>query len=400
MPDYTDVFGGANIYPSEISYSSVSLSANITLSWPEETSTNLNLATRIMDVTPAGAGFNITLPDAKKSGTGNTILFNNKGTAIFTVLNAGGVQVGTIAGGQIWQTYLTDNTTTNGVWQILQYGATTSSANASSLAGTGIVAVGTLLSQSVPVTAFSANYTAGVNDRARMFNWTGAAGVFNLPTPGSVGNNWFAYLRNSGSGQVSVVPPGTTTIDGTSPLAFQPGESAIIASDGTNFYTIGFGQAATFAFDYTVIDVAGAGDFTLSGAQLNRVAYRFTGTLTGARTIIIPATVQQYWIDNRTTGSFTFTVKVSGTTGVTLTTNERGIYYCDGSELLDADTATIATPLSIADGGTGATSAGQALLNLGGTSVGLALFQAANQAAAWTALGVAQAGNINGGTFT
>jgi hypothetical protein len=278
---------------------------------------------------------------------------------------------------------LTDNTTTNGVWQILQYGATTSSANASSLAGTGIVAVGTLLSQSVPVTAFSANYTAGVNDRARMFNWTGAAGVFNLPTPGSVGNNWFAYLRNSGSGQVSVVPPGTTTIDGTSPLAFQPGESAIIASDGTNFYTIGFGQAATFAFDYTVIDVAGAGDFTLSGAQLNRVAYRFTGTLTGARTIIIPATV-----------------KVSGTTGVTLTTNERGIYYCDGSELLDADTATIATPLSIADGGTGATSAGQALLNLGGTSVGLALFQAANQAAAWTALGVAQAGNINGGTFT
>ena len=130
------------------------------------------------------------------------------------------------------------------------------------------------------------------------------------------------------------------------------------------------------------------------------MAYRFTGTLTGARTIIIPATVQQYWIDNRTTGSFTFTVKVSGTTGVTLTTNERGIYYCDGSELLDADTATIATPLSIADGGTGATSAGQALLNLGGTSVGLALFQAANQAAAWTALGVAQAGNINGGTFT
>ena len=103
MPSYTDVFGGANIYPSEISYSSVSLSASITLSWPEETSTSVNLATRIMDVTPTGAGFNITMPDAKKSGTGNTILFNNKGTAIFTVLNAGGVQVGTVAGGQLWQ---------------------------------------------------------------------------------------------------------------------------------------------------------------------------------------------------------------------------------------------------------------------------------------------------------
>jgi hypothetical protein len=110
--------------------------------------------------------------------------------------------------------------------------------------------------------------------------------------------------------------------------------------------------------------------------------------------------VQQYWIDNRTTGSFTFTVKVSGTTGVTLTTNERGIFYCDGSEILDADTATIGLPISIANGGTGATSAGAALINLGGTSTGIALFEAANQAAAWTALGVAQAGNVNGGTFT
>ena len=399
MPSYTDVFGGANIYPSEISYSAVALAASITLSWPEETSSNVNLATRIMDVTPSAISFTITLPDATKSGTGNTILFNNKGSHTFTVLNAGGVQVGTIAAGELWQVYLTDNTTTNGVWQLLQYGATTSSANASALAGTGIVAVGAVLSQSVPITAFNSNYTAGNTDRARMYNWTGAGGVLTLPDPTVVGDNWFIYLRNSGSGQVSVTPTGSVQIDGTAPLAFQPGESSIIASDGTNFYTIGFGQASTFAFDYTVIDVAGSGDFTLSGAQLNRVAYRFTGALTGARNIIIPATVQQYWIDNRTTGAYTFTVKVSGTTGVVLTTNERGIFYCDGSQILDADTATIGVPISIANGGTGATSAGAALINLGGTSTGIALFEAANQAAAWTALGVAQAGNINGGTY-
>ena len=66
MPSYTDVFGGANIYPSEISYSSLNLTADITLSWPEETSTNVNLATRIIDVTQASAGFSIILPDAKK----------------------------------------------------------------------------------------------------------------------------------------------------------------------------------------------------------------------------------------------------------------------------------------------------------------------------------------------
>jgi len=399
MPSYTDVFGGANIYPSEISYSSVALTASITLSWPEETSTNVNLATRIMDVTPSAGSFNITLPDANKSGTGNTILFNNKGSYTFTVLNAGGSQVGTIASGQLWQVYLTDNTTANGAWQLLQYGATTSSANASALAGTGIVAVGAVLSQSVPITTFNSNYTAGDTDRARMYNWTGAGGTLVLPDPTAVGDNWFLYLRNSGSGQVAVNTPGSVQIDGATTLAFQPGESAIIASDGTNFYTIGFGQSSTFAFDYTVINAAGSGDLTLSGAQLNRVAYRFTGALTAARNIIIPATVQQYWIDNRTTGAYTFTVKVAGTTGVVLVTNERGIFYCDGSELLDADTAAVGFPISIAQGGTGATSAGAALINLGGTSTGIALFEATNQAAAWTALGVAQAGNVNGGTY-
>jgi hypothetical protein len=389
MPSYTDVFGGANIYPSEISYSAVALTTSITLSWPEETSTNVNLATRIMDVTPSAGSFNITLPDADKSGTGNTILFNNKGSYTFTVLNAGGTQVGTIASGQLWQVYLTDNTTANGAWQLLQYGATTSSANASALAGTGIVAVGAVLSQSVPITTFNSNYTAGDTDRARMYNWTGAGGTLVLPDPTAVGDNWFLYLRNSGSVQ----------IDGATTLAFQPGESAIIASDGTNFYTIGFGQSSTFAFDYTVINAAGSGDLTLSGAQLNRVAYRFTGALTAARNIIIPATVQQYWIDNRTTGAYTFTVKVAGTTGIVLVTNERGIFYCDGSELLDADTAAVGFPISVAQGGTGATSAGAALINLGGTSTGVALFEATNQAAAWTALGVAQAGNVNGGTY-
>ena len=399
MPSYTDVFGGANIYPSEISYSAVALTASITLSWPEETSTNVNLATRIMDVTPSAGSFNITLPDANKSGTGNTILFNNKGSYTFTVLNAGGSQVGTIASGQLWQVYLTDNTTANGAWQLLQYGATTSSANASALAGTGIVAVGAVLSQSVPITTFNSNYTAGDTDRARMYNWTGAGGTLVLPDPTAVGDNWFLYLRNSGSGQVAVNTPGSVQIDGATTLAFQPGESAIIASDGTNFYTIGFGQSSTFAFDYTVINAAGSGDLTLSGAQLNRVAYRFTGALTAARNIIIPATVQQYWIDNRTTGAYTFTVKVAGTTGIVLVTNERGIFYCDGSELLDADTAAVGFPISIAQGGTGATSAGAALINLGGTSTGIALFEATNQAAAWTALGVAQAGNVNGGTY-
>ena len=399
MPIYTDVFGGANIYPSEISYSSVALVADIVLSWPEETSTNVNLATRIMDVTPATSGLSIVLPDADKTGTGNTILFNNRGASTFTVRNALGVQIVTVAAGTLWQVYLTNNSTAAGTWQSLQYGSTTSIANASALAGTGIVAVGALLSQSVPVTSFNSNFTTSLADRARMFNWTGAGGTLTLPDPTIVGNNWFIYLRNSGSGAISADAPGVSSINGASFLSFQPGESAIIACDGNDFYTIGFGQSATFAFDYTVIDVAGTGNYTLTGTELNRVAYRFTGLLTGNRNIIVPATVQQYWVDNRTTGSYTLTVKTPAGLGVSVAQNQRAILYSDGTDVLDADTAGISIPLDVVQGGTGATTAGAALINLGGTSVGIGVFTAADQAAAWAALGVAPAGTVNGGSF-
>jgi len=90
MTTYTSVFGGANIYPAEISYSAIALSANVTLSWPEETSTSENLATRIIDISAASAGYSIYLPAANKTGTGQTILFNNTGAETITIRNAGG----------------------------------------------------------------------------------------------------------------------------------------------------------------------------------------------------------------------------------------------------------------------------------------------------------------------
>ena len=396
---YTDVFTGSNVYPSELSYSAVALSSDIYLSWPTETSTAENLAARIMDITPDAAGYSIYLPDALNSGTGNTILFSNRGAYTFIVKDADGTQVVTIAAGELWQVYLSDNSTSAGVWHILEYGATTSTANASSLAGTGIVAVGTLLSQSVPITEFNSSYTAGATDRAKMYNWTGAGGTLTLPLPVTVGNNWFIYLRNSGSGTLVADAPGTTLINGASYVNFSPGDSAIIASDGTSLYTIGFGQSAAYAFTFTSVNVAGTGDYTLSGTELNQTAYKFTGALTGNRNVIVPSTVQQYWVDNETSGAYSLTVKTAGYTGVTVVQGARAILYCDGTRVVSAETGGIALPLAVTDGGTGATTAGAALINLGGTAVGTAIFTAAAEADAWTALGPAQSGNVDGGSF-
>jgi len=217
-----------------------------------------------------------------------------------------------------------------------------------------------------------------------------------MAAAGTLGNNWFFQLRNEGTGALTVDPPGSQTINGSSTLGFQPGDSAVIFTDGSNFYTIGYGQAPVFAFDYTSISVAGTGNYTLSGSELNRIAYNFTGVLTGNRVIIVPQTVQQYWVANNTTGPYTLTVKTSIAAGTAVAQGSRSILYCDGTNVVAADTGGISVPISVAQGGTGATTAGNALINLGGTATGIAIFTAASQAAAQVAIGLDP---IAGGTY-
>lgn len=397
MTIYSDVFGGANIYPSDISYRAVALSANVTLNWPDETSAATDYAARIMDVTASAAALALTLPDARGVSPGETILFNNLGAETFTVKDAAGVQVVSIASGQVWQIYLDDNTTEAGSWRVFQYGAGVSSAEAAALAGTGLIAVGTMLSQSMPVSSFNTDYISGINDRAEVLLWTGAGGTLTLPDAPTVGNNWFIAVRNSGSGSLSVGSGGVSLIDGGVTKTYQPGESSMVVSDGSNFYTLGYGQEAAFAFDYTSIAVDGTGNYTLSGNELNRIAYSFTGVLTGARNIIVPNTVQQYWITNNTTGAYTLTIKTAAGSGYSIESGQSIIVYSNGVNVVPADTAGVSLPISVADGGTGASTASAARINLGGTSTGVALFTAASPAAAWAALG--EAPLITGGAF-
>lgn len=394
---YTDVFSGSNIYPSNISYKSLSFSADTELDWPLETTTGSNVVAEIMDLVPSTSGLSLTMPDAREVTQGETVLFNNTGGDAVSIKDNGGTQITSISSGEIHQVYLTDNSDAAGTWNSFQYGSSATTANASSLVGEGLKAIGSSLNTAVPVTDFSSDFTLTSLDRAKMFLWTGTTGILTLPSALDAGDNWFCMFRNEGSGAVSVAAPGGDEIDSESSKSFQVYESAIIACDGTGFWTVGFGQDSEFSFDYTAIDVSGTGDYTLSGTELNRIAYRFTGTLTGNRDVIVPTTVQQYWVDNSTSGSYDFTIKVSGGTGVTLSSGSRAIFYCNGTDVVDADTSTVSTPISVANGGTGSTTASGARINLGGTSLGITLFTAANTATVWTALG--ESPGINGGTF-
>jgi hypothetical protein len=390
---FTNTFGGTVVYPADVSYRAVALTANVTLTWPTELATNTNVVASIMDVTPSGAGLTIRMPDASQASVGQTALFFNVGASSFTVADNSGNTIQTIASGQAWQIYLTGNVTVNGTWRPIQYGVGTSSASASALAGAGLKAITTTLNQAAPTTLLSADYTLTSVDRARVIVWNGGAGTFTMPSAAAAGNDWFFDARNSGTGGLTIQPAGGELINGQANLVFNPGDSARIITDGINFYTIGYGQSATFSFDYVSISLTGEpSPYTLAGTNLNRIAYQFSGVLTANMQIIVPNTIQQYWIRNTTTGSYTLTVKTSGGTGVVVVQNGASILYCDGTNVVQAETANLSVPVAISQGGTGATSAGSALVNLGGTSLGIGLFTATNAATARASIGAASSG--------
>ena len=117
---YTEVFGGTNIYPSDVSYLSFALTTtDVTLAWPVETNApNPDaeyVAARIMDVNCTGSSRKIYLPAADQASVGECFLFNNIGSTSFTVVNSAGTLLCTVASGELWQVYMTSNTTAAGV---------------------------------------------------------------------------------------------------------------------------------------------------------------------------------------------------------------------------------------------------------------------------------------------
>lgn len=397
MTTYTNTFGGTNIYPSDVSYRYVSLTIDQALDWPLETAPTNDVVASIMDVNATTTSLVITMPDATEAGTGQTVLFNNVGSNTFTVKTSTGTQICAPTSGSTFQIYLTDNSTASGTWRSFQYGASASANNAASLAGLGLKAIATTLNQSIEVSSLSTNYTVGVSDRSKAFIWTGGAGTLSLTAAPTLGNDWFVQIRNGGTGDLTIDPSSSENINGATTLTLSPGDSCIIVTDGVQFWTIGFGQSAVYAFSVLQIDIAGSGNYTLTVSELNKTAYIFTGLLTGNRDIIVPTTAQQYWVSNQTTGSYTLGIKTAAQSpAVTVAQGARAILYCDGTNVVDADTATIAIPVTVAQGGTGATTASGARTNLGATTVGDAVFTAASTTAAQIALGLDP---IQGGTY-
>jgi len=372
---YGEVFGGALLFPSQLSYLSITTAVDIILQWPTEQQVGgTNVVSDFLDINTTVASLNVDMPSASATGTGNKATINNIGANTFTVRDSTGATIQVVASGEVWVIVLTDNTTAAGTWTTFQLGAIVSAASASALAGAGLKAISATLNQIIDSDVEgSTPFTVLDSDRAKCLIYTAGVGVCNLPTPATVGNDWFFALRNSGTGDLVATPP-AGQIDGAATRTFSPGESAFIFTDGTDFFTVGFGQSVASIFDFVSIAIPGSGDFTLSGSNLDRVSYRFTGILTGDRQIVVPNTTQQYWVDNQTSGAFDLSIgTVAQAVPPVVPQGDRAIMYSDSVDVVNATSSSITFPITIAQGGTNAITASAARSNLGAAASTLVL---------------------------
>ena len=389
MTSYVNPYTGQTISPSQVGYEQLTLSTDTILQWPINGNTD-NVVANIIEVTATTTGIELFMPPATSVSTGQSALIRNIGINSFTVVDTSGNTIVAIASGIAEYIYVTNNSTINGSWETVTFGAGTSAANAATLAGYGLNAVSTTLNTITPVTTFSSDYTMLPEDQSSLYVWTGGAGTVTLPTAASAGASWYAIIKNDGTGILNVVPSGADTIDGEVSKQLQIAESFVVVTDGTTFYSYAYGQSATFFFTQLTKSVTG-GTVTLTSNEAASIIQEYIGVLTSNCTVILPPTVQLYSFQNNTTGAFslTFSTGAGGATTVSLPQNQTILAICDGTNVYNAQTSTSSfiNALTLGNGSAAAPS----LSFTGSATTGLYL-AASNQ------LGFAIAG-VNAGTL-
>jgi hypothetical protein len=403
---FNSPFTGTVIQPTDVSYRDITITnTDLQLEWPINGTTTGDVAARIMEVATTGVS-ELWMPPANQTSVGNDALIRNTGGENFTVKDFAGINtIVTVLPGEAQYIYITDNSTEEGVWGIIAFGTGTSSADAATLAGYGLLAAGLTLNQSSPVTTFATNYTAVAADRAAMYVWTAGAGTLTLSLASTLANNWFVRVRNSGTGLLTIPCSGGDLFNGSASVGLQPGDSCLIACSGSAFYSVGLGKNTQFNFSQLVKTVA-TGSYTLTSSEASNVIQKYVsaGDLTGNVTIIVPPTIQVYYVQNATTGPYTVTISTGSGATATISIGQQATLICDSVNLVNANTVLAgSTAISLINGSVGAPSLNFAsevttgIYRAGSGEFDIAILGV--KQFALTASGLAIPSGISGGTF-
>jgi len=216
---------------------------------------------------------------------------------------------------------------------------------------------------------------------------------------------------------LTVACSGGDVFNGSSSVTLQPSDSCFIACSGTAFYSVGLGKNTQFNFSQLVKTVS-SGTYTLTASEASNVIQKYVsvGDLSGNVTIIVPPTIQVYYIQNATSGgvsNYTVTIStgVSGGGNATIAAGQQSTLICDSINLVNANTVLAgSTSISLIDG-----TVGSPALNFGSeastgiyrpTSGEFGISILGTQRAVVSATGISVTGSgtfsggVSGGTFT
>lgn len=129
-------------------------------------------------------------------------------------------------------------------------GAATSATSASGSASAASASAGAAATSAAQAAAYAASRGGGIvrsprnsntildiADATNLIDYTGGAFTQTFKPAATLANGWFVYLRNSGTGVITLDPNASETIDGATTFALQPDQQVLLQCDGSNFYT-------------------------------------------------------------------------------------------------------------------------------------------------------------------
>jgi hypothetical protein len=85
--------------------------------------------------------------------------------------------------------------------------------------------------------ARTSNTILGTGDRGYLIDITSGTFSQTFTAAATLGSGWYVYIRNSGTGTITLDPNGSETIDGSVTMTLAPSDQVGIQCDGSNFYT-------------------------------------------------------------------------------------------------------------------------------------------------------------------